>query len=214
MSRSKPKKKKPPPRWRRHLVQAELELPPPTPPALQGPGGDPQAFVPDPEWWQKRAFVMGLATLCALLLVTAGACLYVAHRDRALAVAAAERVKTLTLRATTAEHAIRIAPNPRSWSAAPDAVLRWPDPPELLELYLPVAYSEFTSFAVVVDKVDHGRVLVAQRVSPDSNRELRISLNSSAFGPGEYRLRLQGYTWAGERVDAGWIRFVIQGPQP
>lgn len=214
MSGSKPKKKKPPPRWRRHLVQAELELPPPTHPALQATGGDPQVFVPDPEWWQRPRFVTGLAVLCALLLVAACACLYVAHRDRAFAAAAAERVKTLTLRATTAEHAIRIAPNPRSWSAAPDAVLRWPEPPELLDLYLPVAYSDYTSFAVVVDKVDHGRVLVAQRMAPDSNRELRLSLNSSAFGPGEYRLRLQGYTWAGERVDAGWIRLVIQGPPP
>lgn len=214
MSGSKPKKKKPPPRWRRHLVQAELELPPPTQPALQGPGGDPQAFEQDPDWWQTRPFVIGLAALCVLLLVTAGACLYVAHRDRAFAADAAERVKTLTLRATTAEHAIRIAPNPSSWSAAPDAVLRWPEPPELLDLYLPVAYSEFTSFAIVVDKVDHGRVLVAQRMTADSNRELRLSLNSSAFGPGEYRLRLQGYTWSGERVDAGWIRLLIQGPRP
>jgi hypothetical protein len=206
MSRKNPKKKKPPPRWRRHLVQAELELPAPPTPALTGPNGEPsQVFVPDPEWWQKPAFVVGLAALCALLAVLAVVSLYTAHRDRAFADAAAERVKVLTLRATTAEHALRIAPNPRSWSAAPDAVLRWPEPPELLELYLPVAYSEFTTFAVVIDKVDHGRVLVAQRLAPDSNRELRLALNSSAFGPGEYRLRLQGYTWQGQRVDAGCV---------
>jgi hypothetical protein len=106
--------------------------------------------------------------------------------------------------------AVRITPNPRSWSATPDAAVKWPEPPELLELYLPVAYSDFKVFAITMDKVDAGRVLDLQRVSADSNRELRLSLNSSALGPGEYRLRLQGYTWRGERVDAGWVRLIVK----
>jgi hypothetical protein len=55
-------------------------------------------------------------------------------------------------------------------------------------------------------------VLVIERMAPDSNKELRLSLNSSAFGPGEYRLRLQGHTWRGERVDAGWVRLLISSP--
>ena len=126
-----------------------------------------------------------------------------------VAVAAAEEVKTLTLRPATQVHAVRITPNPRSWSASPDATIKWPEPPELLDLYLPVVYSDFKVFAVTIDKVDVGRVLDLQRVSTDSNRELRFTLNSSAFGPGEYRIRLQGYTWRGERVDAGWVRLIV-----
>ena len=63
---------------------------------------------------------------------------------------------------------------------------------------------------VVVDKVDTGRVLDLQRVSADSNSELRLTFNSSAFGPGEYRIRLQGYTWRGQRVDAGWVRLLVK----
>jgi hypothetical protein len=116
----------------------------------------------------------------------------------------------LTLRPASQMRAVRITPNPRSWSATPDATVAWPDPPELLELYLPVAYSDYRVFAVTIDKVNVGRVLDLQRVSVDSNRELRLALNSSAFGPGEYRLRLQGYTWQGQRVDAGWVRLVVK----
>jgi hypothetical protein len=71
-------------------------------------------------------------------------------------------------------------------------------------------YSDFKVFAVTIDKVDAGRVLELQRVSTDSNRELRFTLNSSAFGPGEYRIRLQGYTWRGDRVDSGWVRLVVK----
>jgi hypothetical protein len=105
---------------------------------------------------------------------------------------------------------LRIAPNPRSWSASPDISLKWPEPPQMLDLYLPIGYTEYLNFAVTIDKVDHGRVLVVQRMAPDSNRDLRLSLNSSAFGPGEYRIRLQGYTWRGERRDVGWVRLVVR----
>jgi hypothetical protein len=189
---------------RKPAVQAELALPPP-------PGPGTVEFVElEPEWWQHRSFVLILAAALLLLLALTIAARVASHRDRELAAAAAERVKTLTLRPASQVRAVRITPNPRSWSASPDATLAWPEPPELLDLYLPVAYSDFKVFAITLDKVDVGRVLDLQRVSTDSNRELRLTLNSSAFGPGEYRIRLQGYTWRGERVDAGWVRLVVK----
>lgn len=201
MSDAKKKRKGPPPK---PAVQVELALPPPP-----GPGS--VEFVEaEPEWWQRRGFVLVLAAALLLLLALTLAARVASHRDRAAAVAAAERVKLLTLRPATQVRAVRITPNPRSWSARPDATVQWPEPPELLELYLPVAYSDFKVFAITLDKVDVGRMLDLQRVSTDSNRELRLSLNSSALGPGEYRLRLQGYTWRGERVDAGWVRLVVK----
>jgi len=188
---------------RKAAVQVELALPPPPGPPL-----------PVEEivlaWWQKPVAVASLAALALLLLVLGVASQLHARRDRALAAELENRVKTLTLRASTSALALRIAPNPRSWSAAPDAVIAWPEPPLMLDLYLPVAYSEFTSFAVTLDKVNQGRMLVVQRVMPDSNRELRLSLNSSALGPGEYRIRIEGYNWRGQRADAGWLRLVIK----
>lgn len=188
---------------RKPAVQVEMELP--ISAGFSGVEADP----PELAWWQKPATVVALAAAVVLLLVLSVVSQVSARRDRALAADLEGQVKTLTLRASTTERTLRIAPNPRSWSASPDATIRWPDPPELLDLRLPVAYSEFKVFAVTVDKVDAGRVLLVQRMAPDSNRELRLSINSSAFGPGEYRIRLQGYTWRGERVDAGWVRLVV-----
>lgn len=189
---------------RKPAVQAELALPPPP-----GPGSVEFVAI-EPEWWQRRGFVIALGCALLLLLALTIAARVASHRDRELAAVAAEEVKTLTLRPATQVHAVRITPNPRSWSASPDATIGWPEPPELLDLYLPVVYSDFKVFAVTIDKVDVGRVLDLQRVSTDSNRELRFTLNSSAFGPGEYRIRLQGYTWRGERVDAGWVRLIVK----
>lgn len=191
-------------RLRKSAVQVEMELPPPP--------GFTSADAPEPvlAWWQRPATVIALAAVALLLVIVAIQAQVSARRDRALAAKLETQVRTLTLRPSTAERTLSIPPNPRSWSASPDATIRWPEPPQLLELHLPVAYSDFKVFAVTVDKVDAGRVLLAHRMLPDSNRELRLSLNSSAFGPGEYRIRLQGYTWRGQRVDAGWVRLVVQ----
>ena len=164
-------------------------------------------------WWQTRLFVASLAAACALLAVLTVTSLLHASRDREAARVAAAREQTLTLRAINSVRSLRITPNPRSWSAGPDLALAWPEPPQLLELRLAVGYSTFPAFAVIVDKVDHGRVLIVERMAPDSNKELRLSLNSSAFGPGEYRLRLQGYTWRGDRVDVGWVRLLVTDPR-
>jgi hypothetical protein len=188
--------RKPPPHWRKYLTQAELELPPPPAGTSAGDfddGSDEFEYAEAPAlaWWQTRPFVVGLAVACVALTALTVTSMMSASRDREAARAASRRETTLTLRAVNSVRALRIAPNPRSWSATPDVTLPWPEPPQLLELLLPVSYSEFLTFAVVVDKVDHGRVLVVERIAPDSNRELRLSLNSSAFGPGEYRLRLQ-----------------------
>ena len=211
----KTKTRKPPPRWRRYLVQAELELPAPSP---QSTGGGPapgavDATRDDAEplpWYQARPFVFALGVACLALIGLTATSLWNGARDRDAARAAEERARSLTLRAVNSERTLRIVPNPRSWSAAADARITWPEPPQLLELHLPVGQARFESYALVVDKVDHGRVMVIERLAPDSNRELRLAVNSSAFGPGEYRIRVQGYTWRGQRVDVGWVRLVVE----
>jgi hypothetical protein len=211
-SSSKTRARKPPPRWRRYLVQAELELPPPSAQGarLDGTDGDTFDEIEPLPWWQTRPAVFGLLALCLLLSVTTGVTLWNAREDRLAAAAAEARARTLTLRAINGERTLRITPNPRSWSAGADATLAWPEPPQLLELQLPVRQAQYPAFALVIDKVDHGRVMVVERMAPDSNRDLRLALNSSAFGPGEYRIRIQGYTWRGERIDAGWVRLVVR----
>jgi hypothetical protein len=189
-------------RFRRPAVQAELDLP--------TPAESPETTAEVPlEWWQRPATVAGLAALAVILMVTAIATYVSARRDRTAAAALEGQVRALTLRPATQERALRIEPNRRSWSAAPDAAIRRPEPPELLALYLPVAYAQFPAFAVTVDKVDQGRMMVVHRMMPDSNHDLRLTLNSSAFGAGEYRIRIQGYTWRGQRVDVGWVRLVV-----
>ena len=195
-------KKKRSARNRKPAEQVELPLPPPPGPPLPV---EPLEIA----WWQRPNTVAGLVTVAFACVVLAVAGKIAADRAGDRADAAAAEMQKLTLRAAASERALRISPNPRSWSAAPDATIRWPDPPQLLELYLPVAYSSYTKFAVTVDKVNHGRAMVIERMMPDSNQELRLALNSSAFGPGEYRIRIEGYDGRGQRTDAGWVRLKV-----
>jgi hypothetical protein len=88
--------------------------------------------------------------------------------------------------------------------------LGWMVPPQLLDLYIDVSEGKYSQFMITIDKVDGGRVIQLRRVARDSNRELRVSLNSSAFGPGDYLVKIDGYNWRGQTEEVGWLRIGLQ----
>jgi hypothetical protein len=93
---------------------------------------------------------------------------------------------------------------------APTLNLGWPNPPQWMNLYIDVSEGKYTQFMITVEKVDGGLVMQMRRVARDSNRELRLTLNSSAFGPGEYLFRVEGYNWRGQTEVIGWLRLGLQ----
>lgn len=92
----------------------------------------------------------------------------------------------------------------------PTLTIGWPIPPELVDLHIDVSEGKFTQFLITIDKVDGGRIMQIRRIARDSNREVRLGLNSSAFGPGEYLLKLDGYNWRGQTQEVGWVRLDLQ----
>lgn len=88
----------------------------------------------------------------------------------------------------------------------PTTSIGWPMPPQLLDIYIDATDGKYNTFQITIDKVDEGRLMQLNRVARDSNRELRFKLNSSAFGPGEYLLKFDGYTWKGDLQEIGWLR--------
>jgi len=88
--------------------------------------------------------------------------------------------------------------------------LGWLSPPQWMNLYIDVSEGKYTQFMITVEKVDGGLVMQMRRVARDSNRELRLTLNSSAFGPGEYLFRVEGYNWRGQTEVIGWLRLRLQ----
>ena len=147
----------------------------------------------------------------ALVLAVAASAVFalrsdeLAERVRALE----EEARSMSLRAPSSLHAFRVSPDRSGPPANPQVAMRWPDPPQLLELSIDVSQGRYAAFAITIDKVDEARILQIRRIAADTNRELRLGLNSSAFGPGTYDLQIQGYTWRGELVDYGWVRLQL-----
>ena len=80
---------------------------------------------------------------------------------------------------------------------------------ELADMKVDVSWSRFTTFRVTIDRIDQGRVLVLGSLQRDSNGHLRLALNSSALGPGEYSVLLEGLDWRGTPNREGWFNFSL-----
>ncbi|MEO6185229.1 MAG: hypothetical protein ABIP38_10050 [Steroidobacteraceae bacterium] len=80
---------------------------------------------------------------------------------------------------------------------------------EMADFKIDVSWSSYNNFKVTVDRVDQGRVAMLTNLTRDSNGHLRIALNSSAIGPGEYDIELEGLDWRGTAVKQAWARFAV-----
>jgi len=92
----------------------------------------------------------------------------------------------------------------------PTVALGWLDPAELLDISIDATEGKMTQFQITVDKSDGVRVMQIKRVTRDSNKELRLSLNSSAFGPGNYLVRIDSYNWRGQTEEYGWLMLGLE----
>jgi hypothetical protein len=152
----------------------------------------------------SRKWVMVLSIL--LLLALGGIVMY-AMRASDLAKQLKNTQHTqaiLQMQAPASIKTYRVAPVGAK-PAQPTLTLGWLNPPQLLDLYIDVSEGKYQQFQLTIDSVENGRVMQLRRIARDSNRELRLSLNSSAFGPGDYLIKIDGYTWRGQTQDVGWI---------
>ncbi|HEU4602999.1 MAG TPA: hypothetical protein VFS24_13570 [Steroidobacteraceae bacterium] len=152
----------------------------------------------------NRKLVMLLALL---LIVSLGGVVMYAMRVSELTkqLRAARQTQTsLQMQAPASVQTYRVEPV-RAKPSQPTLALGWLNPPQLLNLFIDVSEGKYQQFMLTIDNVENGRVMQIRRVARDSNRELRLSLNSSALGPGDYLVHIEGYTWRGQTDDVGWI---------
>lgn len=157
----------------------------------------------------SRLVVIGL--VFALIAAIAGVIAYGMHASTL-----AKQIKQLQrdqrstqMQAPASVQTYRVQPV-RNKPTEATLALGWLTPPQLLDLYVNVSEGKYTQFQITIDKADGGRILRLNRVARDSNRELRFSLNSSAFGPGDYLIQIDGYTWRGQTEEIGWLRLALQ----
>lgn len=80
---------------------------------------------------------------------------------------------------------------------------------EMADLKIDVSWSRYTNFRVQLDRIDQGRVATFGNFQRDSNGHLRLAINSSALGPGDYQLAMDGLDWRGNPQPQAWITFSV-----
>ena len=158
--------------------------------------------------WQKPQAILGLAAAVLLLgvalaIVAAGSAAK-SHRITALQKQAFERA----LDPATSTREIRLLPS-RSGASNTPAITIGGGSVQLADFKIDESRSPYHSFRVTIDRIDQGRVGVITNLAKDSNGHLRIALNSSALGPGNYQLTIEGLSWRGDPEPDSWITIGI-----
>jgi hypothetical protein len=108
----------------------------------------------------------------------------------------------------TSTREIRLLPSREGASNSP-AITIGGRSAQLADFKIDETRSPYHAFRVTVDRIDQGRVGVITNLTKDTNGHLRIALNSSALGPGNYQLTIEGLNWRGEPEPDSWVTIGI-----
>jgi hypothetical protein len=144
----------------------------------------------------------GTLLIATLLLVTAGS-----KKDERIAVLTND-VETRPLQPSKSTRTLVLQPA-RSGPVARSAAAIGGKDTELADFKFDLSWSAYNNFRVTVDRVDQGRVAVLGNLARDSNGHVRIALNSSALGPGEYDVSFEGLDWRGSPNAQAWTLFSV-----
>ena len=103
---------------------------------------------------------------------------------------------------------VLLMPSRTAPSTRPQAVLNG-RAAEFADLKIDVSWSAFTAFRVLIDRVGQGRFAVIGNLLRDSNGQLRLGLNATGLGPGEYQFTIEGVDWRGNAQPQGWVSVAV-----
>jgi len=172
--------------------------------------GKPEPWQEPPRpFWQRPQIITGLAiaalVLGVMLALVAGDGAVKAQKIVQLQKQLAER----PLDPATSTREIRLLPSREGGSNTP-AIIIGGRAAQLADFKIDESRSPYKMFRVTIDRIDQGRVAVLGNLAKDSNGHLRVALNSSALGPGNYQLTIEGLSWRGDPEPDSWITIGIQ----
>jgi hypothetical protein len=172
--------------------------------------GKPEPWQDAPRrFWAKPQWFIGLAAAVVLLgvglAVVASDSADKTHKIEKLQKQAADR----PLDPATNTESIRLLPSHEAASNTP-AVVVGGGAAQLVDFKIDESRSAYKTFRITIDRIDQGRVAVLHNLVKDSNGHLRIALNSSALGPGNYQLTIEGLSWRGDPEPDSWVTIGIR----
>ena len=169
---------------------------------------EPWQEAPRPAW-QKPQVTLALAAtagvLAVALMIATGTAASKSHKIAELQKQATEQ----PLDPATSTREIRLMPS-RSGASNSPAITIGNGGAQLADFKIDESRSPYHIFRVTIDRIDQGRVGVITNLVKDSNGHLRIALNSTALGPGNYQLTIEGLNWRGDPEPDSWVTIGIQ----
>jgi hypothetical protein len=171
--------------------------------------GQPLPWTEKPVPFYQKPLTIALVTALAATMLVATLMLMATgtKKDERIAVLTNE-VETQPLQPSKSTRAMVIQPSRTGPAASSASTIGGPDA-ELADFKFDLSWSTYNNFRVTVDRVDQGRVAVLGNLQRDSNGHLRIALNSSALGPGDYDVNFEGLDWRGAPNAQAWTRFSV-----
>jgi hypothetical protein len=170
---------------------------------------EPWQEAPRPAWQRPQvtlALAIAVAVLGMALAVVGGGSAGKSHRIADLQKQASERA----LDPATSTREIRLLPSRSGASNSPAITIGGVGITQLVELKIDESRSPYHVFRVTIDRLDQGRVGIINNLGKDSNGHLRLALNTSALGPGNYLFTLEGLDWRGAPQPDSWLTIGIQ----
>ena len=158
--------------------------------------------------YQKPLFIAGLAAAAGTLLIATLMLLFAGSAQKKQIAVLEDTLRNQPLLPVETTRTITIAParnGPVSRSMANFGGAQT----EFADLKFDVSWSRFTNFRVTIDRLDQGRVLTMGNLERDSNGHLRFAINSSALGPGQYAVTMEGLDWRGTPHSQAWANFAL-----
>jgi hypothetical protein len=172
-------------------------------------GSKPMPWDPSKrQWWQHRAVPVA-AILVALALGVLSAVLggRLEARDRTVSTLRGQ-LASQPIEPVTTTRTVALVPSRTAPSRRPAATLGGREA-ELAELKLDLSWAPFDSYRLGIDRIDQGRVAVLYNLQRDSNGQVRVAFNTSALGPGDYQLAIEGVDWRGKAVPTAWVTVAV-----
>jgi hypothetical protein len=168
--------------------------------------GKPEPWQEEPKkLWEKPQVVWGLAAAVGTLVIALGIVWSSSSGKTSQINSLKRRVTEQPLEAATSTRTIRLEPSYKGASNTPAVVIGSAGETQLADLKFDLSRSQYRGFRMTIDRIDQGRVAILNNLLKDSNGHVRLSLNSSALGPGNYQFTIEGLTWKGDPVPEAWI---------
>jgi hypothetical protein len=158
-----------------------------------------------PPKWQRPEVIFGLAGVAAVAVIGVILLAFSVHQKSDALEAQKRELQQQPLLPAQSTRAILVKPSRNGPGG--NAFTIGGGRTEMADLKLDVSWSTYTIFHVTIDRADQGRFAVIGNLMRDSNGQLRLALNSSALGPGDYRMEIQGVDKWGNLVPQAWTRF-------